>query len=454
MLDEGDARAAEVPSAPPARARAHPASPREGAGLYGDDADRGSDMSLAETDEDDTSASEGLGGCFLDNQLPGTCPLKKRHKWDEVASAGRHVAAPRRDAPEPTAPRHPSPPPPSETHRAADDEDTRRGREDRDRDPSPATRRLERDFAVAEEGELKAARVSFSLKPANRRRRSIRVVVVPRRGEIPGSPPSSSPPPSSPPPSSPPPSVPPRGRPRDAFEEYSCVEMDGYVPGAGVAGFATPASSDAGFPFHGAFCVRTARQLNEICQKPEAFKEKWCKEHLATGSCALGRMCSRAHHERQLKRHDGGWGTRPGNEKYAYGPIARQRVRANVHLTLCWARGCAVWLDEFEAAYLFVVGERFEAPKKSLNAAFGASNRARWLERVASPATCEIFERTDPRSGRKRKAVTLARHEDLEKRLEAMTWTCKECKAQHPHFHASFCGGCGAARKKKATPRR
>ena len=103
--------------------------------------------------------------------------------------------------------------------------------------------------------------------------------------------------------------------------------------------------------------------------------------------------------------------------------------------------------DEFEAAYLFVVGERFEAPKKSLNA-------ARWLERVASPATCEIFERTDPRSGRKRKAVTLARHEDLEKRLKAMTWTCKECKAQHPHFHASFCGGCGAARKKKATPRR
>ena len=116
-------------------------------------------------------------------------------------------------------------------------------------------------------------------------------------------------------------------------------------------------------------------------------------------------------------------------------------------MTLCWARGCAVWLDEFEAAYLFVVGERFEAPKKSLNA-------ARWLERVASPATCEIFERTDPRSGRKRKAVTLARHEDLEKRLKAMTWTCKECKAQHPHFHASFCGGCGAARKKKATPRR
>ena len=39
---------------------------------------------------------------------------------------------------------HPSPPP-SETHRAADD--TRRGREDQDRDPSPATRRLERDFA-------------------------------------------------------------------------------------------------------------------------------------------------------------------------------------------------------------------------------------------------------------------------------------------------------------------
>jgi hypothetical protein len=251
-------------------------------------------MSLAETDEDDTSASEGLGGCFLDNQLPGTCPLKKRHKWDEVASAGRHVAASRRDAPEPTAPKHPSPPPPSETHRAADDEDTRRGREDRDRDPSPATRRLERDFAVAEEGELKGgARLFFAQageppSPIGPRRRR----ATPRRDSrfasalvaaafipaalvaaafipaalvaavfIPCRPRS------------------PRGVARATRSKSTAVSRwTGTFPAPGIAGFATPASSDAGFPFHGAFCVRTARQLNEICKNPGAFKGKLCKE--------------------------------------------------------------------------------------------------------------------------------------------------------------------------------
>ena len=419
-----------------------PAPARPDPDLDGD-SDETSDNSLASTVSDDTDDSGdpnvGFSDGFLRSQLPGTDTQKKQHLWNAVAETGRHASMARTPTPEPdgtpsfatiaatttipslpvdiatvesaTGPARPESPEPPRHRRRDSCAPTSAGRR-----PSGA--------AANRRGVI-APRESRGIPPIARGNG--------KRGRHP-SPSSLRPSPSSlrSPPSSP--SPPRRGLPPPPLRaRVEGVESDAYVPGVGVRGCATP--SDA-FTIHGAFAHGVASGLQKVTADPFAFKSRECDSWSRLGACARGRMCVDAHGREQLRGANELGGAFDAKRK---GHVARHVARAETHLTLCWASGNAIWVDQFADAYEWVNGRPLAMPAN-------AAGVAEYLRDVMEPRTAQMYRRVDPRTGRERLALTLGLADGLADRIREREWTCRVCGEVNPRHIKKFCHACKAKR--------
>jgi hypothetical protein len=429
------------PNVAPAPARPDP--DRDG------DSDETSDNSLASTVSDDTDDSgdpnTGFSDGFLRSQLPGTDARKKQHLWNAVAETGRHASAARTPTPEPdgapsnatiaaattntlflpvdiatvesaTGPARPESP----------EAPRRRPLDGGDGDscaPTPAGRRP--SGAAANRRGVIVPRESRGV-PARSHGNGIGNKGNGKRGRHP-SPSSLRPSPSSP-------SPPRRGLPPPPLRaRVEGVESDAYVPGVGVRGCATP--SDA-FTIHGTFAHGVASGLQKVTADPFAFKSRECGSWSRRGACSRGRACVDAHGREQLRGANELGGTFDAKRT---GHVARHVARAETHLTLCWAHGNAVWVDQFADAYEWVNGKPLVTPAN-------ATGVAEYLRDVMEPRTAQMYRRVDPRTGRERLAVTLGLADGLAERIREHEWTCRECGEVNPRHIKIFCHACKAKR--------
>jgi len=434
------------------RADAAPALARPDPDLDGD-SDESSDNSLASTASDDTDDGgdprRGFSDGFLRSQLPGTCQSKKQHLWNAVAETGRHASATRTPTPErdgvrsltaitaatvksATGPARPESP-----------EDPRRRPRDDDGDscaPTPEGRRPERRRPSGAAANRRVAVVSHPRESESRG--------VPSRGDGEGivtngdrkrgrrfSPSSRRSPSSSlrPPSSSLRSSSSSRLPPPPLRTRVEGVESDAYVPGVGVGGCATPSET---FTIHGAFASDVAAGLHRVTVNPFAFKSRECGSWSRRGACARGRMCVDAHGREQLREFNEFGGvidTRRSEQ------AARHVARAETHLTLCWTRDNAIWVDQFADAYEWVNGRPLQMPAN-------VSGVAEYLRDVMEPRTAQMYRAVDPRTGRERLAVTLGLADGPTERDRERERTCRECGGVNPRHNRKFCHACEAIR--------
>ena len=424
------ARSRVFPRADAAPALAHPDPDLDG------DSDESSDNSLASTASDDTDDGgdprRGFSDGFLRSQLPGTCQSKKQHLWNAVAETGRHASATRSPTPEPdgvrsltditaatvesaTGPARPESP-----------EDPRRRPRDDDGDgdscaPTPEGRRPERRRPSGAAANRRVAVVSHPRESGSRG--------VSSRGDGEGIgkngdrkrggrfSPSSLRSPSS------------RLPPPPLRTRVEGVESDAYVPGVGGGGCATPSET---FTIHGAFASDVAAGLHRVTVNPFAYKSRECASWSRRGACARGRMCVDAHGREQLREFHEFGGVIDARRQ-----AARHVARAETHLTLCWTRENAIWVDQFADAYEWVNGRPLQMPAN-------VSGVAEYLRDVMEPRTAQMYRAVDPSTGRERLAVTLGLADGPAERDRERT--CRECGGVNPRHNTKFCHACEAIR--------
>ena len=422
------ARSRVFPRADAAPALAHPDPDLDG------DSDESSDNSLASTASDDTDDGgdprRGFSDGFSRSQLLRTCQSKKQHLWNAVAETGRHASATRTPHPEPdgvrsltditaatvesaTGPARPESPEDPRRRPRDDDGDgdscaptpegattgeatplrrrrepTRRGRES----PSSPSRAASPRAATARASERTATgsaagvflrrlfvlpRLSPSAAPHARRGRRIRRVRS-RRG---------------------------RWWMRDAIGDV-----------------------------HDTRRVRERRRrgASQSDGEPFAYKSRECASWSRRGA-----VRARTHVRRRARAR-----TTPrisrvrGRDRRETTGGETHVARAETHLTLCWTRENAIWVDQFADAYEWVNGRPLQMPAN-------VSGVAEYLRDVMA-RTAQMYRAVDPSTGRERLAVTLGLADGPAERDRERI--CRECGGVNPRHNTKSCHACEAIR--------